>query len=167
MIVAEDIYYSFSYRQSEVTALYKKILVATDGSEQAQNALEHAAISAQKWGALLTILSVVPPPTPMILGDVQFGRDFSLDLEKAFTAYHLGVLDEAKKTLKAKYPSVSVTTQLKKGTVALKIIEASENEDLDLIIIGSRGLSGLSCFLLGSISNYVVNHCKKPVLVVK
>lgn len=103
----------------------------------------------------------------MILGDVQFGRDFSLDLEKTFTAYHLGVLDEAKKTLKAKYPSVSVTTQLKKGTVAPKILEASKEEDVDLIIIGSRGLSGLSCFLLGSISNYVVNHCKKPVLVVK
>ena len=167
MIVAEDIYYSFSYRQSEVTALYKKILVATDGSEQSKNALEHAAHSALKWGALLTILSVVPPPTPMILGDVQFGRDFSLDLEKTFTAYHLGVLDEAKKTLKAKYPSLPVSTQLKKGTVALRIIEASEDEDIDLIIIGSRGLSGLSCFLLGSISNYVVNHCKKPVLVVK
>lgn len=167
MIVAEDIYYSSQYRHSEVTTLYKKILVATDGSDQSKNALEHAANSAQRWGALLTILSVVPPPTPMVLGDVQFGRDFSLDLEKTFTAYHLGVLDEAKKTLKAKYPSVPVATQLKKGTVAPRIVEASEDEDIDLIIIGSRGLSGLSCFLLGSISNYVVNHCKKPVLVVK
>ena len=115
----------------------------------------------------MTLLSVVPPPTPMILGDIQFGRDFSFDLEKAFTAYHLGVLDEAKKMLKAKFPSLAVTTQLKKGTVALKIIEASEDEDIDLIVIGSRGLSGFTCLLLGSISNYVVNHCKKPILVVK
>ena len=155
------------YQQSEVTTLYKKILVATDGSEHAKHALEHAAVSAQKWGALVTILSVVPPPAPMILGDVQCGRDFSYDLEKAFTAYHLGVLDEAKKTLKSKYPSVEVTTQLKKGTVAPKIVEVSEKGDMDLIVIGCRGLGGLTSLLLGSISNYVVNHCNKPVLVVK
>ena len=147
--------------------MYKKILVATDGSDQSKNALEHAANSAQRWGALLTILSVVPPPAPMILGDVQYSRDFSYDLEKTFTAYHLGVLNEAKKMLKSKYPSVEVNIKLKKGTVAPKILEVSENEDIDLIVIGSRGLSGLSCILLGSVSNYVVNHCKKPVLVVK
>ena len=147
--------------------MYRNILVATDGSEQAKNALRYAAISAQKWGALLTILSVVPPPAPLILDDVQFEQDFRFDLEKTFTAYHLGVLDEAKKMLKTKYPSIAVTTQLKKGTVAPKIVEASEDEDVDLIVIGSRGLSGLSSLLLGSISNYVVNHCKKPVLVVK
>jgi len=154
-------------RHLEVTTIYQNILVATDGSEHAKNALEHAASSAQKWGALLTILSVVPPPTPMILGDVQYGRDFSFDLEKTFTAYHLGVLDESKKILKSKYPSIDVSTQLKKGTVSLKIIEASQDENIDLVVIGSRGLSGLSCILLGSVSNYVVNHCKKPVLVVK
>lgn len=145
----------------------RNVLVATDGSEQAKHALEHAAIFAQKWGALLTILSVVPPPAPMILGDIQFGRDFSYDLEKSFTAYHLGVLNEAKKSLKSKHPSLDVSTQLKKGTVSLKILEASEDENIDLVVIGCRGLSGLSCFLLGSVSSYVVNHCKKPVLVVK
>ena len=147
--------------------MLRHILVAIDGSEQAKNALKHAALYAQKWGASITVLSVVPPQTPMILGDVQFNRDFSLDLEKASTAYHLGVLEEAKQTLKSMFPNIPVTTQLKKGSVALKIIEASDDEDIDLIVIGSRGHSGLSSLLLGSVSNYVVNHCKKPVLVVK
>ncbi len=147
--------------------MLRHILVPTDGSEQAKNALKHAALYAQKWGASITILSVVPPPTPMILGEVQFNRDFSLDLDKAYTAYHLGVLEEAKQTLRSKFPDVPVNTQLKKGNVALKIVEASEDEDVDLIIVGSRGHSGLSSLLLGSVSNYVVNHCKKPVLVVK
>lgn len=151
----------------EVTTIYTQILVAIDGSEHSKNALKHAAISAQKWGASLTVLSVVPPPTPMILGDIQYGRDFSYDLEKAFTAYHLGVLNEAKNMLKSMYPSIEVSTKLKKGEVSFKILEASEDEDIDLIVIGSRGLSGISCLLLGSVSNYVVNHCKKPVLVVK
>lgn len=147
--------------------MLRHILVATDGSEQAKNALKHAALYAQNWGASLTVLSVVPPPTPMILGDIQFNRDFSLDLEKALTAYHLGVLEEAKQTLRSKFPDISETTQLKKGNVALRIVEASEDEDVDLVVVGSRGHSGLSSLLLGSVSNYVVNHCKKPVLVVK
>jgi len=60
-----------------------------------------------------------------------------------------------------------VSTQVKKGYVATKILKASEEEEVDLIVIGSRGLGGLTGWFLGSVTNHVVNHCTKPILVVK
>ncbi len=82
-------------------------------------------------------------------------------------AYHLGVLDNAKKSLKEKHPTLKLSTQIKKGYIANKILEASEEKEVDLIVIGSRGLGGLTGWFLGSVTNHVVNHCKKPILVVK
>ena len=147
--------------------MYKTILVATDGSEHAQHAVDYAAISAEKWDATLQILTVVPPPA-MIYGDVGgFTADYSIDYEKALTAYHVGVLDDAKKSLKAKYPNLKVSTQIKKGYIPTKILEAAEEDVIDLIVIGSRGLGGLTGWFLGSVTNHVVNHCTKPILVVK
>jgi len=147
--------------------MYKTILVATDGSEPAQHAVEYAAISAEKWGANLLILTVVPPPSTIFMDVGGFSADYSVDYEKAIMAYHVGVLDEAKKSLKEKHPKLTVSTQIKKGYVATKILKASEEEEVDLIVIGSRGLGGLTGWFLGSVTNHVVNHCTKPILVVK
>ena len=146
--------------------MYKTILVATDGSEPAQHAVEYAAISAQKWGANLLILTVVPP-TPIYPSMGEYTNDFSIEHEKAIMSYHVGVLEDAKKSLKEKHPKLTVSTKLKKGYVATKILKASEEEEVDLIVIGSRGLGGLTGWFLGSVTNHVVNHCTKPILVVK
>ncbi len=146
--------------------MYKTILVATDGSEPAQHAVEYAAISAEKWDANLLILTVVPP-TPIYPSMDEYTDDFSIEHEKAIMSYHVGVLDEAKKSLKEKHPELNVSTQVKKGYVATKILKASEEAEVDLIVIGSRGLGGLTGWFLGSVTNYVVNHCTKPILVVK
>lgn len=147
--------------------MYKTILVATDGSEPAQHAVDYAAISAEKWDAKLQILTVVPPPAT-VYGDIGgFNADYNVDYEKALTAYHAGVLDDAKKALKAKYPNLKVSTQIKKGYISKRILEASEDIEVDLIVIGSRGLGGLTGWFLGSVTTHVVNHCTKPILVVK
>jgi len=147
--------------------MYKTILVAIDGSESAKHALECAATSAEKWKANLVVLSVVPSP-PTVFTDVGgFTPDYSLDYEKNFTAYHIGVLEDAKKYVKEKHPKLSVSTQIKKGHVATRIIEASEESEADLLVIGCKGHGGLTGWFLGSVTNYVANHCKTPVLVVK
>ena len=147
--------------------MYKTILVATDGSEPAQHAVEYAATSAEKWDANLLVLTVVPPPSTIYAGMGGYTNDFSVMQEKAIMSYHLGVLDEAKKSLKEKHPKLNVSTQVKKGYVPTRILEASEEEEVDLIVIGSRGLGGLTGWFLGSVTNHVVNHCTKPILVVK
>ncbi len=147
--------------------MYKNILVATDGSEQSKHAVESAATSAEKWGANLLVLTVVPPPSTIFTDIGGFSVDYSANFEKTLMLYYVGVLEDAKKSLKEKHPDLNVSTQIKKGYVSKKILEASENAGVDLLVIGSRGLGGLTGLFLGSVSNYVVNHCKKPTLVVK
>ena len=94
--------------------MYKKILVATDGSEQSKHATEYAAISAEKWGANLLVLTVVPPPTSIYAGMGGYDNAFTAEHEKVITSYHVGVLEAAKKLLKEQYPELNVSTQLKK-----------------------------------------------------
>ncbi len=147
--------------------MYKKILVATDGSEPAKNAAEYAAETAEKWGADLLLLTVAPPPSVNFTSVGGFSADYNVDYEKSLMSYYVGVLEDAKKSLKEKHIELDITTQIKKGHPARKIVEVSETDDVDLIVIGSRGHGGLTGWFLGSVSNYVVNHCTKPILVVK
>ena len=147
--------------------MYKKILVATDGSEPAKHAAEYAATEAEKWDAKLLILTVVPPQTAIYAGMGGYDNAFTAEHEKVITSSHVGVLEDAKNSLKEKYPKLKVSTQLKKGYVPTKILKASEETEVDLIVIGSRGLGGLTGWFLGSVTNHVVNHCTKPILVVK
>jgi len=60
-----------------------------------------------------------------------------------------------------------VKTLLRTGHVPSVIVEEADNEDADLIIMGSRGLSGIKSWVLGSISKAVVEQCTKPILLVK
>jgi len=147
--------------------MYTTILALTDGSEPSKHAVERAAISAEKWGAKLKILTVVSPPSRIYTSVGGFTSDYSVDYEKAIMSYHLSVLEEAKNTTKEKHPEVKVTTQIKKGNIVQNILEATGEKDIDLVFIGCRGLSGLTGCFLGSVSNQIVNHCTKPILVVK
>jgi nucleotide-binding universal stress UspA family protein len=147
--------------------MYKKIMVATDGSDPAKHAVEYAAASAEKWGANLLILTVVPPPSVIFTDVGGFSTDYNIDYEKTLMSYYVGVLEDAKKSLKEKYPELNVSTQIKKGYAPAKIVKASEDAEVDLIVIGSRGLGRLAGWFLGSVTNHVVNHCTKPILVVK
>ena len=151
----------------EARKIYRTILVATDGSNSAKQAVEYAAVSAHMWETKLHILTVVPPTCSVYTDIGGFSADYDLDYEKAMMAYHVKVLDDAKKLLLEKYPDLNVSTKIKKGYVSKKILEESEEGNVDLIVIGSRGCGGLTGLFLGSVSNYVVNHCKLPILVVK
>ena len=147
--------------------MYKKILVAIDGSDPAKNAAEYAATSAEKWGADLLLLTVAPPFSAIYSDTFGYAAHYSIDYEKTLMSFHAGVLEKTKNLLKEKHPELDITTQIKKGHPARKIVEVSETDDVDLIVIGSRGHGGLTGWFLGSVSNYVVNHCTKPILVVK
>jgi len=71
--------------------MYKKILVATDGSEPAKHAVEYAAETAEKWGVTLLILTVVPPPAVIFTDVGGFTADYSLDYEKSLMSYRARV----------------------------------------------------------------------------
>jgi nucleotide-binding universal stress UspA family protein len=163
MISIKQMQGSRSYEERK----YSKILVAIDGSDSALHAAEHAAISAMKWDASLILLTVVASP-PSLYTDLD-GTTISnnIDYESDLLKLHIKILEKMKTHLEEKYPKLDISTQIKKGPPAREILKVSENEEIDLIVIGNRGLGGLTGWLLGSVSNYVVNHCKKPILVIK
>jgi len=153
--------------------MYKKILVAFDGSEPSRNALDHAVSIANQWKAELSILSVVPRVMMPVFPDEGFGaapitaaQDMS-DYQDKMKNIYAKSLREAELDIKEAFPDMKVITQLLEGRPSNIIIEEAEKENVDLIVIGSRGLGGITGWILGSTSRHVVESCTKPVLVVK
>ncbi len=142
--------------------MFNKILVATDGSQYSDKALEYAVNIAKVFGAKLYIIHVVEedkvalassaiPITTNIIDDlVRIGNE---------------ILSRAREYARSR--GIDAEVILARGNAADKILETADKINADLIIVGSRGLKGLARFLLGSVSERVVRHSNKPVLVVK
>ena len=147
--------------------MFTKILIATDGSDHASHALKYAIESAVKWDAQLIILTVIPPLRPILPDPNDFLPtyipDFEEDLEKSYKS----ALEEAVKTVEKEGPNIKVEARLEKGRPSDIIVAIAETENVDLIVMGSRGLGGISGTVLGSISQAVVHLCTKPILIVK
>ena len=153
--------------------MYKKILVAFDGSEASKHALDHAVSIADLTKAEVHIISVVPRVMMPVFPDEGFGaapvtaaQDMSDYQERMRTIYSKS-LDEAKKDITGHYPDLKVEINLLEGRPSATIVDEAENKDMDLIVIGSRGLGGITGWILGSTSRRIVESCTKPVLVVK
>ncbi len=142
-----------------------KMLVCTDGSEHGQKAVNEAArIAADMKKAEVTILNVYEgSPLPM------YGEDVSSKIREEFreTKEEEGrrVLEEAVTVFKDK--DIEPETRLLKGHPSTTINKVASEENYDIVILGSRGLSGLKKLLLGSVSNAVVQETRSNVLIVK
>jgi len=134
----------------------KKILVGFDGSEGSEQALNRAMMLINEYGELI-LLAVVPSPS-----------------EKAFVEKE--IYDKLKK--KAKHliadaiadigsHDFTITGMVEQGDAATIIIDAASRLDVDLIVLGSKGLSKLGRYLIGSVANKVVQYAHKPVMVVR
>jgi len=144
--------------------MFNKILVAIDGSEPSLFALKVAANTAKQNQAELTILTVVPPFPPMAQGDMY---EYSTDLEdKIYESYKKMVREQAKNLGKT-HPDVKTVPIAMTGQPASRIIEASNDREVDLIVIGNRGKSGILNWMLGSVSRKVSESCSASVLIVK
>jgi nucleotide-binding universal stress UspA family protein len=141
-----------------------KILVATDGSDPAQHAVNYAAEMAIDKNAELVIVSVVPN-LPVTVED-GFSPINHSKLETELEEYTNKQLKSMNEEIKSKY-KVKSSIVLKQGIPARHIIETSDEIGADLIIIGNRGAGGLLSWMLGSVSRSVVEACTVPVLVVK
>ncbi len=144
--------------------MIRKILIATDGSEHAQRALHYAEESAMKWNSELIIVSVVPPISPLLVPAPGFNLEkYVNELENAYQ----NVLIEAEEHVKKKRPEIKSSTQLGKGRPADIIIKIADKENVDLIVMGSRGYGSIKGWILGSTSRHVVENCTKPILIIK
>ena len=136
-----------------------KILVAYDGSEAGRRTLDWAARLARDEAdsrvsviAVAATLEAAPPIADAV--------EPSSTLEK-----HRRELAEATGTLAA--AGVPSETMLKVGNPEEEIISAGDEGDFDLILIGRTGAHGAIRFLMGSVSDRVVRHANRPVMVVR
>jgi nucleotide-binding universal stress UspA family protein len=153
--------------------MYKKILVALDGSEPSNHALNHAISIATEFKAKLIMLAVVQRVMIPIFPDEGFGgiplsaaKDMA-QYQDRMKAVYQSVLDEAEAKVKKEHPELEVEAILKEGRPSATITEMAESDGVDLIVMGSRGIGGYTGWILGSTSRRVVDSCTKPILIVK
>jgi nucleotide-binding universal stress UspA family protein len=136
----------------------KTILVAYDGSEPADRALDRAAALAQLTAAGLVVLSAAEPTSRS--GGFAGTRDVDpADLEEVHEA-----LSKAQARLQGQ--GVAGNLVEAHGDAADMIVQVAKDKDADLIVVGHRGLNVAARALLGSVSTKVVNHADRDVLVV-
>ena len=139
--------------------MYKKILVPTDGSDFAKKAQSHALFLAKVSGAEIVALSV---SENHFINGIS-ATDEVEQLNQILTERCKQDLEEFEDMNE---DGIKISSVIKEGTPAKAILDVASEEDIDLIVIGSSGKSGFDRFILGSVSDKVVNAAKCPVLVV-
>jgi nucleotide-binding universal stress UspA family protein len=149
----------------------QRLLVAVDGSDSAGRAANAAVDIAVKYSAELMVLHVMPRLTyefvPVSLSapalpPTGFGRLYD-EAKKEAIKY----VEEA--TTRAKNRGVDARGEVLENvpSIVQAITDYASQEKVDLIVVGTRGLSGFKKLLIGSVSNGVVIHAKQPVLVIR
>jgi nucleotide-binding universal stress UspA family protein len=145
--------------------MFRSIVVGTDGSETASQAVRQAVDLAKATGARLELVSAYEPVSGQRLReegqqvpeDMQWmvnpREDVDATLEDAS-----GVASEA---------GVEVETHARQGDPADAILDVAEETKADLIIVGNKGMTGARRFLLGSVPNKVSHHAPCSVLIIR
>lgn len=138
-----------------------RILVAVDGSACADNAFGSAAELAKKFGSKLYAICVVHTPSmPSVDRETVRALEGQLQIEARL------MLSRYYTLARSKY-GIEIETILAQGYPSRVIVDTAKAKDVDLIVVGSRGLSGIKELFLGSVSHGVVRSAKQPVLVVR
>jgi len=150
--------------------MFRKILVATDGSQLAQRGIEAAIELATKTGAELFIVTVTSlmPSYGIVMGAEWAGGAGSAmeDFQKSMEEEAQNILNSAVDKAKAAHVparGIHVENQL----AAAGIIDAAKEHDVDLVIVSSHGRRGVRRLILGSQAAEVLAMSERPVLVIK
>ena len=149
--------------------VFSKVLVAYDGSDPSKRALDHAAKMAAMFEGELVILTVVPKVSVPIYSNAELGAQ-AMDiasLQERMRENYSQAIKKAEEEIKGLYPHLKVETILKEGRPSSTIVSEADKLGVSLIIMGSRGLGGISGWILGSTSRQVVDQCTKAILIVK
>jgi nucleotide-binding universal stress UspA family protein len=145
--------------------LGKKMLLATDGSEEAELATRAAVDLAEGTGSELHVVYVEPLPDFMKKNDAGT-PGYDLQLYKIIEGEGRETLRKLVWRVKVAGGSVA-EAHLRMGAVAEEIVACADELEVDLIIVGSRGLRGIRRTLAGSVSESVFRHARCPVMVVR
>ena len=155
-----------------VTAKFSNILVAVDGSESSMDAVDYAISITKKDSTSLIALHVMYSPAGYAYSDNMLGFVTSSSIED--------LLEKCKREFQPWFDKIKEKAYNNNNKIQLKtdliltpasivgaIIQYAEHEKVDLIVIGTRGRSGIKKMLLGSVAAGVVTYAHCPVIVVK
>ncbi len=141
-----------------------KIIVAIDGSEHGNRAVEKAKEIGSKFNSLIILVNVAETIHPIIVDNTS---RLSAEIKEVAES------KERSKTLLAQTKADlevygdKVETVMLEGDPPHELIKYIESSDADLVILGSHGVKGLRQFMLGSVVSKVVHHINKPILIVR
>jgi nucleotide-binding universal stress UspA family protein len=145
---------------------FSRILVPVDGSEESMHAADYAIEMARKYSAELIALNVIlsdvtifGPTIPRHIGELKQEAQNYLDMVREKTDQNMANNDDKKIPLR--------TELIGSASAVGGIVGFAEKDNVDLIIIGTRGRSGFTKLLLGSVAVGVVTYAHCPVMVVK
>ncbi len=141
----------------------ERMLVAYDGSEGADKALERAVLLAESGDEISLIAVVTDGPTMAEYIDRWMSQSAGA---KALEHVNEGIA-EARRMLARGGKKVSINGFVRKGNAAEELIRAAQEFKATLLLIGYRGQSKIGPFLLGSVTEKVVRHALVPVIVVR
>ncbi|WP_132058832.1 universal stress protein [Halorussus amylolyticus] len=139
--------------------MYERILVPTDGSEHIEKVMPHALEVAERDDATIHGLYVLDKGRLPELGEEM--RD---EVIKSFEQTGTNALDDFRDLADA--AGRDVVTATAEGKASEKIVEYADENDIDLIVMGTHGRTGIRHALLGSVAEKVVRHSSVPVLMV-
>lgn len=139
--------------------MFQRIILATDGSAHAEEALGYAQRLALRDDARVIVVHAFEP-VPSYLGEPWGDRVMARHVSagQAVAAQAAQKLEEA---------GVDHGVEVLEGPPAEAILRVADVRDCDLIVMGSRGHGALASLLLGSVSQRVLSHARMPVLVVR
>jgi nucleotide-binding universal stress UspA family protein len=144
--------------------MFKHILVPIDGSSPSIQAIDKAAGLAKAFGSKVTVLYVIDPyPFTGVGADFALGQDQYLGAAKAEAN---AAMDAANEHLQQ--AGIAAETRVVEAhTVWRGILEAADQADVDLLVMGSHGRRGLEKLVLGSVTQSVLSHTRITTLVVR
>ena len=149
--------------------MFEKILYPTDFSDVSKKALAFIMGMREAGAKEVVVLRVIDQKrTEYIHGISWAGKDEIKFFDRVNEQLEQEAIKELK-PIKSKLRAAGFAVKLRveKGVPKEKILEVEKEEDVSVIVLGSHGRSNIAEMLLGSVSEHVVRHCKKPVIVVK
>lgn len=145
--------------------MFRSIVVGTDGSDTAAQAVRQAVDLAGAVGAKLELVSAYSPVSEQRLSEER--RQAPEDLQWAINPREdVDATLEAAATI-ARDAGVAVEVYPRQGDPADAILDVAEEREADLIIVGNKGMTGAKRFLLGSVPNKVSHHAPCSVLIIR
>jgi len=139
---------------------YDELLVPTDGSERAEAAVEHALAIAERFDSRVHVVSVVN------VGDIATGSEMGIP-DGLLAELEAGASDATESVAnEARAAGLDAVTSVSVGRPKRDLLAYVEDNDIDLVCMGTHGRTGLNRVLVGSTAEALVRHCTIPVLTV-